>query len=1485
MPDSSLLLLASAQTDWPLCLGSSLKALPRNIMAQPNPGGPPPTFRSNVNRAKTKKWIEAKSYSYDGDDWGDVDDYDEYGGYDEPPPPPPLQSARATGLRQRGQSASQPADQYRGPPVQQSPYGEPEPSRPQQHQGRRSFTQPLQQPGMHRQNSFDPEEERRAFHNGPSQPSAQRSATGPYPTPMSQNQSAIQDFQPDQPHLNRPRPNYQDLPPSSLPARRGTDDEARYLAQNATPQGPQNRYPSSQSSGQPPVDNHLQPMESDPSSLDFHNRRDFSPSAVPPPLQTKGSPSPNRGGSRPPRTSSLGQDSAPQLPIQGQTSTMQQSVEAASAPRPQRDRASSSQSNKSMAFVRPADIYRRMEEERERERRSQESSRPSMETIAPKLDSNKDSGYGGRPRQTSNLDPVHERRQSENALEGPTSKSKVSAMPEAPSRSEAPLQPEASLQPEAPLQPEVKVPTTSKRFDLKKPSGTEAQRGAPSLGPMLPDVARLSGFGDSFGDSFMGATGNLGGLSPSAEAEATYSASNPPRHDPQSRSIPHTQAPESRRTDLQHQPSLGFTSAVHQSFDNAQDQAPPTPSSNADSSIQRSTSGGTSVVSPIMSRGPSTATEPWNNNLPTIDDVASPTRQPAGQLASQRPINIVRKPSASQAPVQQPDNSTPPPSFVPGHRRDMSTPSSDNSPARTPLVEANRPLRSPQEVELAQATPTPTESEFSTDEHVKTASRPIDQYPTPDQLALSEGRGRPVSDHAKAASPTTPTSGSTQPQTDLANSSKVRGLADKFEDNSSRPQSSRSNTTPRASVLGSTVPNNDDLVPPRPLNDRMESFRPHLPGGWESSASIASAAGHPTPAQYKHETSQPIYTGEAPSTIAQIKDASQDAFTAAATAGSALAASLAAAAGTGYRDGQGRESEEEEEWEKNSDGMAEQGHDRGTSSNTIMQPDSSMPPVDPRVDKAASVAPTPLPKDMPTGHEESATSGYFSDPALSKPPVIGDESREGSRRNSHQLPPLSTDLQPQRPQYESDRLRREIVNELAPNTASEPSTAESVSPYPTSSKYSMDQSAGHKSTPESGGLPREHGNYWNDEDVAEDGRTADSAGLHDRTLQPQHLATASTSAHEGPEIPGLSETHNAQQDQAPLEAVETSERRPEVPPMLPHRFSWEVPLQELGPQQGPVSASSVIPAVNENPVQQTTASDSLRAPVYPEGRDATSRDTPNRHSDQSSTIAETSTLGLNNSLKSREGKREVTVDSHDTDVAIDQADNLAIDEAINDKQLPLYPGESSHANEYVSEKETLAAPSFGPGSDAPSQTTSALRDQSPLSATEKPTPVTPKSTDTPLPPAPAGAQPNIPSFRALLALKTPTERIRAYDSTREQFATLNTGLANWIAMTSSSLPEHADLLANHGRVTLGAPRLESSPRSGAPSGLSNTPTYAPGYSPSVGGGKISGKEVQAKSKELLHTAGVFGGKGMVAGKSLFSKGKSKLRGASGTDKV
>ena len=58
--------------------------------------GTPVSFRANVNRTKTKRWVEAKQVSYDGDDWGDDDDDDD--DYEEEPPPvPPTHLSQRTG--------------------------------------------------------------------------------------------------------------------------------------------------------------------------------------------------------------------------------------------------------------------------------------------------------------------------------------------------------------------------------------------------------------------------------------------------------------------------------------------------------------------------------------------------------------------------------------------------------------------------------------------------------------------------------------------------------------------------------------------------------------------------------------------------------------------------------------------------------------------------------------------------------------------------------------------------------------------------------------------------------------------------------------------------------------------------------------------------------------------------------------------------------------------------------------------------------------------------------------------------------------------------------------------------------------------------------------------------------------------------------------------------------------------------------------------
>ncbi|PNS19701.1 FAM50 family protein [Sphaceloma murrayae] len=66
---------------------------------QQSPSGQPPSFKTNVNRNKTRKWAEAKQHNYDGDEWGGFDPYDEYGNYDDPAGPS-KPSAQKSHMRQ-----------------------------------------------------------------------------------------------------------------------------------------------------------------------------------------------------------------------------------------------------------------------------------------------------------------------------------------------------------------------------------------------------------------------------------------------------------------------------------------------------------------------------------------------------------------------------------------------------------------------------------------------------------------------------------------------------------------------------------------------------------------------------------------------------------------------------------------------------------------------------------------------------------------------------------------------------------------------------------------------------------------------------------------------------------------------------------------------------------------------------------------------------------------------------------------------------------------------------------------------------------------------------------------------------------------------------------------------------------------------------------------------------------------------------------------
>jgi hypothetical protein len=142
-------------------------------------------------------------------------------------------------------------------------------------------------------------------------------------------------------------------------------------------------------------------------------------------------------------------------------------------------------------------------------------------------------------------------------------------------------------------------------------------------------------------------------------------------------------------------------------------------------------------------------------------------------------------------------------------------------------------------------------------------------------------------------------------------------------------------------------------------------------------------------------------------------------------------------------------------------------------------------------------------------------------------------------------------------------------------------------------------------------------------------------------------------------------------------------------------------------------------------------------------------------------------------------------------------------------------------------------------------------------------------------------------FRDILNKTSPVERIRAFDQTRDQFATLDTGLNAWLEFTVHAHPEHADLVHSSHTLSSGFPRTSPTTRKfpklaslgslaskedGAPAGAGHARRPS-GHIGTI----VTRQNVEQRGKDLLHTAGTFSGKAGEAAKGLFAKGRSKFR--------
>ncbi|CAI6335650.1 unnamed protein product [Periconia digitata] len=799
----------------------------------PSPANQPVSYKTNVNRAKTKKWVEAKKNAYDGDDWGDYDEYDEYGA--DQPPVPAMPPPAPKGY---GQRLDQPA---------------------------RSFTEPRQQPAPShsaRRNSFEAGEEQRAFS-------------------ASVTQSPLDDYG-HQPFGAPPQP------------------------QPQTQTHPAYRQPSG--------------AESDISDTPQH-RKDFVAAALPPPLTTRASTGPPMAPTSsppntqfPPRKSSIGQSDLP-------------------SPTSPRARAPSNP-NKPLPFVRPSDIYKRYEEDKQRT--SMDSSRPSIDSL--------------------------------NAASAPPSK-------------EGKITDAGNT-----LQP---LQTVSERKSGYLPGpNTAGNDQSSSSQSWLPPVESMVSFDSDFWP---------GGQ----QTQLSDPSSNTPA-------------------------DQGFRSVVDQAFTRNDEQrsVPPTPISKSESGVSRSNTDSTAGISPIMSRVPSGAASALRNrnqngegSTPVIVEEAGERPPTANAMGGITPPKHSRNISNTSLP--------------------LATPNSVESPARSPAIEPQKNVPEPVSAQLSTlASPVSDASTREADIAMAVSQNP--NIPAPELGALEKDSQRAYLDSHNLQS----TSSEALPRSRSESPSKgrVQELAGKFGDvsqsrrNSTQSNASRNSQESWEKSQDNSRPSSVVQDPAtRPNAEREASFRPKLPGQWES---YATSAATPYDADKQLGSAKDAETGNQNSSSLQEVDFApttskhpvasaepSDPLAALKVAGAAAAEALQASFG-------GQNSQNPTREIPPGDVLP-----RPLLVERTPSAMSSIPPTPPAKDTPASETPPPLPplKGKEAGSDSRRTSGAHGN--LERPGI---------------LPQLSVD--PSTEDRESDRLRKEIVASLTPKRTSvdptEQTSLQSMSPPP-----------------------------------------------------------------------------------------------------------------------------------------------------------------------------------------------------------------------------------------------------------------------------------------------------------------------------------------------------------------------------------------------------------------------------------------------------
>jgi hypothetical protein len=1083
------------------------------------------------------------------------------------------------------------------------------------------------------------------------------------------------------------------------------------------------------------------------------DRRDFTPSAMPTPLQTRISAMPSdvsapaSSPQYPPRKSSISQKDAP----------------FATSPRSR----TGSHSDKPLPFVRPADIYKRMEEERERERASLDSSRPSLDSLTsrPKDDLHSPTSDGGRMLQS--LETVAER--------------KSEYLPD---------------------------------FDSAL---TEHGKQSASRGLQW-------------------------------QAQDSHAPAVPPPTD------------------------QGFRSVVDQAFTRTDDtrSIPPTPiSKDSDSDMFRTNTGSTSGISPIMSRVPSATTAAMKRN------------QVEGEGST--PV-IAEEPSDTPMFVPQPTNTFPHgtaqatvPKFFPDHARnissssvprsDLTTPTRGDSPARSPVIAPQKDLPEPKVAQIGLRSSDqvhnmegglhgPSAAYATREADLASAVKSGGAAPglgaaereSQDAFLESHVAQSPIDDAFPRSRSESPSKG------------RVQALANKFGDVASSRRGSTQSNRSRNSVQSweRSQDNSRAASPTKGSSSKPSSpvkeFRPHLPGQWESYATTV-----PTPMDQSErdralgfENDKELTSLEkadlTPTTakrpVDEIpSDSHSDPLAALKSAGAAMAQSFRTTVGLD---------------DTSADPQAQHGdHPQGLSHGNMYKP---RPLQLERTESAlSSIPPTPPAKDTPTNEHP---------PQLA--PKEADSNTPTQQRRPDFFPQLST--APSADDQESDRLRKEIVASLTPVTTIDPRRKSLQPASPGTNRASSI-------------LPAEYDSYWADEDNASPRPSRDA----ERSM-PATLATPKASQAEEIAQPSLLNRFSWENNKFQLTNPDDLEKVLPLPVPEPVKTSQEdsinkgLPL----PVSEPVEAfhvDAIPPPTVERAAEEEREqwSEGLPDPYFGPGHTFTvtkpepfteqevSTHFPTSHIDHGSltspTREQTRSPGLHvvNSAVNPEAvdlPPRLSADFN-APASTSQDDTKALQKELNLVQQEL---DQTAPNPAHSASASVPAPE--PAAYVPPQ---------------EPAPTSPTS---PTSGKPLGA-------REIATINSPAERIATYNQTRQHWATHDHGLEGWLSSALEANPDLTSQMPSVRRPSTGTVRHKHTASLSllgkfggsnvqqpiSPEQQQSSSTQAPvgeGSPTTAFDRKVASRQLEAKGKDLLHTANVLSGKGLTSAKGLFAKGKSRF---------